>query len=227
MSDTDIVKKNGIIAVLVILAILIIDQVSKIWIKTNMELYESIEIASWFQIKFVENNGMAFGWEVGGKLFLSLFRIFAIIGIAYYVQKLVKQKYQTGFVVCMALIWAGAFGNIIDSIFYGEIFSESMPSLLNADGEVVIPGQVASFVSIGEGYSSWLHGKVVDMLYFPLIKGEFPDWFPFWGGEDFIFFSPIFNIADSAITVGIFTLLLFYRKTFSHSLDNCFKKEKK
>lgn len=215
MSDTSIVKKNGITAIIVILVILIIDQTSKVWVKTNMFLGESIDITSWFQIRFVENNGMAFGWEVGGKLFLSLFRILAIILIAYYVQRLVKQKYKTGFIVCMALIWAGAFGNIIDSIFYGEIFTKSTTSA------------VAELVSLGDGYSSWLHGKVVDMLYFPLFEGTFPSWIPEWGGESFIFFSPIFNIADSAITVGIFALLLFYRKTFSHSLDYCFKKESK
>ncbi|WP_296943758.1 lipoprotein signal peptidase [uncultured Dysgonomonas sp.] len=204
-------KNRGLIAILVIALIIIIDQASKIWVKTHMSLYESIEITSWFKIYFVENPGMAFGWKLGGKLFLSLFRIVAIFFIGYYLYRLVKQGYKSGYIACIALILAGAFGNIIDSVFYGEIFSASYQ------------GHVASFVSLGEGYSSWLHGNVVDMLYFPLINGTFPSWFPVWGGEDFIFFSPIFNIADSAITVGIFILLIFYRKTLSISLE---KKDK-
>ncbi|MDR1504962.1 MAG: lipoprotein signal peptidase [Prevotella sp.] len=204
-------KNRGLIAILVIALIIIIDQASKIWVKTHMSLYESIEITSWFKIYFVENPGMAFGWKLGGKLFLSLFRIVAIFFIGYYLYRLVKQGYKSGYIACIALILAGAFGNIIDSVFYGEIFSASYQ------------GHVASFVSLGEGYSSWLHGNVVDMLYFPLVNGTFPSWFPVWGGEDFIFFSPIFNIADSAITVGIFILLIFYRKTLSVSLE---KKDK-
>lgn len=200
-------KNRGLVAILVIALVIIVDQASKIWVKTNMSLYESIDVFNWFKIYFVENNGMAFGMEVGGKLFLSLFRIIAIFFIGYYLYTLVKNQYSKGYIACVALILAGAFGNIIDSIFYGEIFSASYQ------------GHVASFVSLGEGYSSWLHGKVVDMLYFPLINGTFPSWFPVWGGEDFIFFSPIFNIADSAITVGIFLLLIFYRKTLSVSLE--------
>ncbi|WP_165042970.1 lipoprotein signal peptidase [Dysgonomonas sp. ZJ709] len=200
-------KNRGLIAILVIALVIIIDQASKIWVKTNMSLYETIEITSWFKIYFVENNGMAFGMEVIGKLFLSLFRIVAIGFIGYYLYTLVKKQYSKGYIACIALILAGAFGNIIDSVFYGEIFSASYQ------------GHVASFVSLGDGYSSWLHGKVVDMLYFPLIEGTFPSWLPMWGGENFIFFSPIFNIADSAITVGIFILLLFYRKTLSQSLE--------
>ncbi len=207
-------KNSGLIAIIVIILILVIDQASKIWVKTNMSLNESIEIFSWFKIRFVENPGMAFGLELGGegnkawgKLFLSVFRIVAIFFIGYYLHLLVKRGYSRGFIACIALILAGAFGNIIDSVFYGEIFSASYP------------GHVASFVPLGEGYSSWLHGNVVDMLYFPLFRGTFPDWFPFWGGDSFLFFSPIFNIADSAITVGIFILLIFYRKTLSLSLE--------
>lgn len=200
-------KNKGLLAIVVILLVIIIDQASKIWVKTHMSLYESIEIANWFKIYFVENNGMAFGMEVGGKLFLSLFRIIAIGFIGYYLYTLIKNKYSKGYIACIALIWAGAFGNIIDCVFYGEIFSASYQ------------GHVASWVSLGDGYSSWLHGKVVDMLYFPLIEGTFPLWFPKWGGENFVFFSPIFNVADSAITVGIFVLLLFYRKTLSQSLE--------
>jgi signal peptidase II len=207
-------KNRGLIAILVIVLVIIIDQASKIWIKTHMYLGEEISITSWFKIYFVENPGMAFGLELGGegnkawgKLFLSLFRIVAIGFIGYYLYTLVKKGYSKGFIACIALILAGAFGNIIDSVFYGVIFSESYA------------GHVASFVPIGEGYSSWLHGRVVDMLQFPLIKSTFPSWFPVWGGEKFVFFSPIFNIADSAITVGIFILLIFYRKTLSISLE--------
>lgn len=212
-------KQLTLISILVIVLILFIDQASKIWVKTNMALYESIEIASWFKIFFVENNGMAFGMEIMGKTFLSLFRIIAVCFIGYYIYALIQKGYAKGFVICISLIWAGAFGNIIDCVFYGEIFSESTRVVTDAYGEVVIPGQVATFVSLGEGYSSWLHGRVVDMLSFPLFSGTFPSWIPFWGGESFTFFSPIFNIADSAITVGIFILILFYRKTLSLSLD--------
>jgi signal peptidase II len=209
-------KHQGLIAVLVIILVLAIDQASKIWVKTNMSLYESIEIAGWFKIYFVENPGMAFGLELGksgsiGKLFLSLFRIIAIGFIGYYLFSLVKKGYKTGYIICISLTLSGAFGNIVDSIFYGEIFSASYS------------GHVASFVPIGEGYSSWLHGKVVDMLYFPLFEGTFPSWFPEWGGQPFVFFSAIFNIADSAITVGIFLLLIFYRRTLALSLE---KKDK-
>lgn len=171
-----------------------------------MMLGDSIEIASWFKIYFIENPGMAFGLELGGKLFLTLFRIVAVGFIGYYLIQLIKKKYAKGFIACIALILAGAFGNIIDCIFYGEIFSSSY-------------GQVATFVPLGEGYADWMHGKVVDMLYFPLIESNFPSWMPFVGGEHFIFFSPVFNIADSAITVGIFVLVLFYHKTLSQSFE--------
>ena len=198
--------KKSIIAITVILIILLVDQISKIWVKTNMALYDSIDITSWFKIYFVENNGMAFGIEAIGKLFLSIFRIVAVGGIIYYLTRIVKENYKNGFIACIALILAGASGNIIDSVFYGAFFEASYQ------------GHVASLVPFGEGYTSLLHGKVVDMLYFPLIEGTFPSWVPFVGGEDFLFFRFIFNIADSAITVGVILLLLFYRKTLSYSL---------
>jgi signal peptidase II len=199
-------KSKGWGAVLVIMLLLILDQALKIWVKTHMQLHESHQITSWFYIYFTENPGMAFGIEVFGKLFLSIFRIIAVGFIGYYLYKIVKEQYHFGFIVCIALIFAGAIGNIIDSICYGVLFSHSF-------------GQVASFVPVGEGYATWLHGKVVDMFYFPLIETVLPDWIPFWGGKDFIFFRPIFNIADSAICVGVFLLFIFYRRTLSKSLS--------
>lgn len=209
-------------AVLVVLLVIIADQILKIWVKTNMSLYQTIEITSWFKIYFVENPGMAFGIELGGegykaigKVFLSVFRIVAVFFIGYFLYLLVKKEYSHGFIVCIALVLAGASGNIIDSVFYGEIFTASYP------------GHVASMVPFGEGYASFLHGKVVDMFYFPLIEGTFPGWFPVWGGQDFVFFRPIFNIADSAITVGIFMLIIFYRKTLMNSLEKSAEKEPK
>ena len=198
---------KGLIAVFVIFFILLIDQISKIWVKTNMALYDSIEITKWFKIYFVENNGMAFGIEAIGKLFLSIFRIIAVGFIGVYLAKVIRKDYKFGFIICISMVLAGAFGNIIDSVIYGEIFSASYP------------GHVAQYVPIGEGYSSWLHGKVVDMLYFPLIETTLPNWVPFWGGREILFFRFIFNLADASISVGVALLLLFYRKTLSHSLQ--------
>ena len=204
---------KGLVAVFVIFIVIAIDQTSKIWVKTNMALYDSIEIAKWFKIYFVENNGMAFGIEAIGKIFLSIFRIIAVVFIGIYLTKIIKKNYKTGFIVCISMVLAGAFGNIIDSVFYGEIFSASYP------------GHVANLVPIGEGYSSWLHGKVVDMLYFPLIETTLPNWVPIWGGTAILFFRFIFNLADASISVGVALLLLFYRKTLSHSLQT--EKDKK
>lgn len=207
-------KNNSIISVAVVILLLIVDQLSKIWVKTHMGLYDTIHITEWFKIYFVENNGMAFGIEAGGKLFLSLFRIIAVVLIIFYLHRLLKLNYKSGFIVCISLILAGAAGNIIDSIFYGVIFEASYP------------GHVASFVPWGEGYTTLLHGKVVDMFYFPLFSGTYPDWMPFVGGEDFLFFRFIFNVADSAITIGVILLLLFYRKTLSYSLLSKSEREK-
>lgn len=206
--------KKGLIAVLVIVLVLLVDQVSKIWVKTNMALYDMIHITDWFKIYFVENNGMAFGIEAIGKLFLSIFRIIAVGAIIVYLFRIVKENYKIGFIACIALVLAGASGNIIDSVFYGAFFQASYP------------GHVASAVPFGEGYASLLHGKVVDMFYFPLIEGTYPDWFPVMGGKEFLFFRFIFNVADSAISVGVVLLLIFYRKTLSYSLLSKKEREK-
>jgi len=199
-------------AVLIIILLLLLDQTLKIWVKTHMELHESIRITSWFYIYFTENPGMAFGMEVMSKLLLTIFRIVAVIFIGYYLFTLVKRNYKMGLIACIALIFAGAIGNIFDSVFYGVIFDHSY-------------GQVATFMPEGGGYDTWLHGKVVDMFYFPLIETVLPDWVPIWGGEEFIFFRPIFNLADSAICVGVFLLFVFYRHTFSESISKIDKKK--
>ena len=191
----------------IVVLLLILDQALKIWIKTHLMLHESIEITPWFYLYFTENPGMAFGIEVIGKLFLSVFRIIAVAFIGYYLFKLVKQNYSFGFIACISLIFAGAIGNIIDSIFYGVIFNDSV-------------GHLATFMPDSGGYAGWLHGKVVDMFYFPLIQTVLPEWVPFWGGEEFVFFRPIFNLADSSICVGVFLLLIFYRQTLSDSLTS-------
>lgn len=198
---------KGFWAIAVVILILIIDQALKIWIKTHLTLDQSIHIANWFQIRFVENNGMAMGIEILDKFFLSLFRIIASGAIAYYIYWLIKHKISMGYIVCMCMILAGALGNIIDCIFYGVIFNESTPVHL------------ATLFPPEGGYSSWLHGKVVDMFYFPLIDTTWPEWVPFFGGKELVFFRYIFNIADASISVGIGILLLFYRKTLSGTLE--------
>ncbi len=189
-------------AALIVAAVLVIDQVIKIAVKTNMFLHEHIRITDWFYIYFTENNGMAFGLEIFAKIFLTLFRIVAVILITWYLARIVRQseKVKNGYIVCLSLILAGAVGNIIDCVFYGEVFSASTHT------------QIASWVPVGQGYADWLHGKVVDMFYFPIIDTYWPDWMPFVGGEHFIFFSPIFNFADASISCGIIALLLFYSR---------------
>ena len=191
---------KGRLAVLLILLVLIIDQVIKIWIKTHMYWHESIRITDWFYIYFTENVGMAFGMEIMGKLFLSLFRIVAVGFIGWALYKCVRYGAKTGFIVCVALILAGALGNIVDSVFYGMLFSQSTPV------------QIASFMPAEGGYAPLFYGKVVDMFYFPIIDTYWPDWVPFVGGENFVFFSPIFNFADAAISCGCIALFIFYGK---------------
>jgi len=197
-----VAKKSLILVIL----ILVIDQVLKIWVKTHMVLGQEYRIiGDWFIIHFIENNGMAFGMEIAGefgKILLTIFRIIAITGIGLYLRYLIRNKTHTGLIICISLVFAGALGNIIDSVFYGMIFNESYfktATLFPSDG----------------GYSSFLHGKVVDMFYFPIIKSRFPDWFPFWGSESFVFFRPVFNIADASITTGVISILVFQRKLFN------------
>lgn len=194
---------KGLMAVCIVIAILVIDQVIKILVKTNMCLHESIEITPWFYISFVENIGMAYGMTFINKIVLSLFRIVAISVIGYYIWLQVKENARRGYLICLAMIMAGAAGNIFDSMFYGLFFTKSTiyePSYL---------------VALGDGYAPFLQGKVVDMFYFPLIETTLPDWLPIWGGQPYVFFSPVFNFADSSICVGVALLLLFYRKELS------------
>ena len=190
-------------AVLVVFAVLLIDQMIKIWVKTSMTLHESIHVTDWFYITFIENNGMAFGMQLGSKIVLSLFRVIAISALGYYIWLEVKRKAKTGYLVCLSLVLAGAAGNLIDCMFYGLVFNASSPYYLSY------------FVPFGTGYAPFLMGKVVDMFYFPLIETEWPMWMPFVGGEHFVFFSPVFNFADSCISVSVVWLLLFYRQEIS------------
>lgn len=200
------------ITLLIIFTVLIIDQLIKLWIKTQMYWHESIRVTDWFYIYFTENNGMAFGMEIFGKLFLTSFRILAVVVISWFLYKFVKQGMKTGFIVCVSLILAGALGNIIDSVFYGVLFNESTHS------------QIASFLPGEGGYASLFHGKVVDMFYFPIIETNWPAWMPFIGGDHFVFFSPIFNFADAAISCGIIALLLFYSKYLNVAYHAVIKK---
>lgn len=191
-------------ASLLIIAILVIDQVSKIYIKTNFALGDSYEVFSWFKIHFVENEGMAWGKKIPGeygKLFLSLFRIVAIAGIGYWLWDSIRKKLPNLLIFCISLIFAGALGNILDSIFYGILFDHSL-------------GQVAAFLPETGGYATVFYGKVVDMLYFPLFQGVLPEWIPYMGGKYFTFFEPVFNIADSAICIAVILLIAFNKSVF-------------
>lgn len=190
---------------IIVFLILLIDQVIKIYIKTHFFLGEEVHLAGdWAIIHFTENNGMAWGMEFGGefgKLFLSVFRIVAVAGIGYYLWTLAKAKEDQRYIVCIALIFAGALGNIIDSAFYGVLFSDSNY-------------EVARFMPEEGGYAGFLHGKVVDMFYFPMVNGHFPSWFPIWGSEDFEFFRPVFNFADFSISVGVAMIILYQKRFF-------------
>ncbi|KIC89211.1 MULTISPECIES: lipoprotein signal peptidase [unclassified Flavihumibacter] len=213
--------------ILLIVLILVVDQVLKIWVKTNMPLsyhWDATHVpitpydrgirpfgenAEWAQIYFVENEGMAWGWKFGGewgKMALTLFRMLAVIFGVWYIREILRKKHSTGFIVCVALIFAGAFGNLIDSMFYGLIFEES------------------TYTSVAKmfpekGYAGFLHGKVVDMFYFPIIRSHYPSWFPIVGGDDFEFFSPVFNIADASISAGVIALLVFQKRFLEPEAD--------
>jgi len=192
-------------ALFISLAVLIADQAVKLWIKSNMYLGQEFSVlGNWFIIHFTENNGMAFGMEFGGemgKIALSIFRIIAVSFIGYYLFKTANKGAKTGLIVAGSLIFSGALGNILDSMFYGLVFNDSYH-------------QIAEFMPAEGGYAPFLFGRVVDMLYFPLISGTFPDWMPLWGGEQFMFFRPVFNIADTAITTGIGMIIVFQKRYF-------------
>ena len=191
-------------ASLIIVIILLIDQISKFYIKTHFALGEEIRVFDWFRILFVENEGMAWGARIPGeygKLILTSFRIVALFGIGYWLYDAVKSNGAKELIIAISFIFAGALGNIIDSVFYGKIFNHSY-------------SQVATFLPEEGGYGTLMHGKVVDMLYFPLWSGYLPSWIPVWGGEYFTFFEPVFNVADSAITIGVLLLIIFNKKAF-------------
>ena len=196
-------------AVAIVVAILLIDQIIKIEVKSNMTLGEAKRVTDWFYIEFIENNGMAYGMKFINKLVLSLFRLFAIGFIGYYLAKIIKKNVAPlGYIVLIAMVLAGAAGNLIDCLFYGLIFDASTPFT------------VSQFVPFGEGYSTFLHGKVVDMFYFPIIQTTWPEWVPYFGGSEYVFFSPVFNFADACISVGVVALLLFYRKQLEVLFSN-------
>ncbi|MDB5248248.1 MAG: lipoprotein signal peptidase [Segetibacter sp.] len=203
-----IVKSRNII--FLILLILVIDQVFKVYIKTHFYIGHEVKVLglNWFRLHFVENEGMAWGWKMGGewgKVALTLFRLAAVIAGVFIIRDFIRKKYHTGFIYCSALIFAGALGNLIDSMFYGLIFNDSDPYTQN----------VAEIFPKAGGYAGFLHGKVVDMLYFPLItNARYPSWFPFWNGEEFEFFRPVFNIADASISIGVIIILLFQNRFF-------------
>lgn len=191
---------KGKFSIILIIILLIIDQIIKVEVKTSLCLHESIRITDWFYINFIENSGMAYGMTFINKYVLSIFRIIAVSVIGYYIHKQVKANVSWTYLVCLSMILAGAAGNIFDSVFYGQIFTASSPYY------------TSYLVPFGQGYAPLLMGKVVDMFYFPIIETTYPDWFPIWGGQPFVFFSPVFNFADACISVGVVLLLLFCRK---------------
>ncbi|NLR79412.1 lipoprotein signal peptidase [Chitinophaga eiseniae] len=192
--------------IFIVILILVIDQTLKFWIKTHMFMQQEFVIfPNWFRIHFIENEGMAYGLKFGGdfgKILLTMFRLVAVVVGFVYMKKLIKEKYSTGLLICGSLILAGAAGNLIDSMFYGLIFNDS------------IGYEVAKLLPAGGGYGSFLHGRVVDMLYFPIYEGYLPSWVPFKGGDYFVFFRPVFNVADAAISTGVISILLFQKRFF-------------
>lgn len=195
------IRTKQIITLTIFILVLVIDQIIKVCVKTGMYLGEQVEVTSWFRILFVENPGMAFGWELwGGKLFLTLFRIVAVSFGMWWINREIRRHRPFGYLLCLTLVAAGAAGNIFDCLFYGLIFNNPPYP------------QVAQFMPWGEGYGDFLYGKVVDMFYFPLVEWNMPQWMPVYGGEHCVFFSPVFNFADAAISCGIIALVLFYSK---------------
>ncbi len=203
-------KKRSVF--LLILLIVLADQALKVYVKTHYHFGEShLIFGHWFQLYFIENEGMAYGWKFGGefgKMALTLFRLAAVIFGVFYIKKIIERKYNPAFIVCVAFIFAGALGNLIDSMFYGLIFENSAPFSYNV-----------ARVFPSHGYAGFLHGKVVDMLYFPIIHTRLPLWIPIWGGQPFEFFSPIFNIADASISIGIISIFVFQKKFFSRPVS--------
>lgn len=198
-------------ALLIIFLVIIADQFSKFYVKTHFFYGEEVNVfGTWFRLHFLENEGMAFGMKLGnaemGKLILTLFRLIAVIFGFYLLKRLVNKQYNKGAIICGSLILAGALGNLIDSMFYGLIFTESS-------------FHIGQLVPWGQGYGKLLHGRVVDMLYFPIISTRLPNWIPVWGGRDFEFFEPVFNIADAAISIGVL-VLIFFQKRLVHRAEN-------
>lgn len=211
---------NGKKIIALIALIIVIDQAIKFYIKLNYFIGEEhLLLGTWARLHFVENEGMAWGLKFGGdfgKIILTLFRLIAVIWGAFLIRGFITKKYHNGFIICAALIFAGAVGNLIDSLFYGIIFEQSVPYTT----------QVAVFMPKTGGYASFLHGKVVDMFYFPIVQNaHFPSWFPIWGGEEFEFFRPVFNFADASISVGVITLFIFQNKFFGKENDENVEKE--
>ena len=203
MVASDVYKKRALIVLVLTLVLLVIDQWIKISVKTGMCLHESIRVTDWFYISFIENNGMAFGMTMINKLVLSIFRIVAIVALGWYLFRQLRRRVRMLWIVCLTLVFAGAIGNLVDCMFYGLIFNASSPYY------------VSYFVPFGHGYAPFLMGKVVDMFYFPLIVSTWPEWMPFCGGNEFVFFSPVFNFADSCVSVGVIMMLLFCRRELS------------
>ena len=195
-------RNLGVLAAGIILLVILADQALKIWVKTHFYLGEEVRITEWFRLLFIQNNGMAFGMELGSKIFLTLFRVVAVTFLCFYIARCLRYlpRLRTGYIVCLALVTAGAAGNIFDCLFYGLIFNNPMPP------------EVAQIFPVSGGYAPFMQGQVVDMLYFPLVSFDWPMWMPWVGGEHFLFFQPIFNLADAAISVGMLAILFFYAR---------------